>query len=74
MFKINGVHIKAKDDYLKFPRTKVTTTIRKEYYTEYKNLMDTIGVEYSKGFDMMIELLSEQPDMLEKFVDKCKRY
>lgn len=74
MFQIKGVTIKSKHDYLRFPRTKVTTTIRRDYYNEYKKLMDSIGVEYSKGFDMLIEQLSEHPDLLQEFIDKCKKY
>jgi hypothetical protein len=43
MFTINGKSIKSKYNYKIHPRTKVTTTIRTEYYNEYKNLMDKNG-------------------------------
>lgn len=74
MFNINGVYIRSKKDYRIHPRTKVTTTIRSEYYEEYKNLMNHINQEYCKGFDIMLELLSEDEELLEKFLNRVKRY
>lgn len=74
MFNINGVYIRSKKDYRIYPRTKVTTTIRSEYYEEYKNLMNHINQEYCKGFDVMLELLSEDEELLEKFVNRVKKY
>lgn len=74
MFKINGYEIKKGNEYLINPRTKVTTTIRTEYYNEYKKLMGAIGEEYCKGFDIMIELLSEDEDLLDEFVTRVKKY
>ena len=74
MFDINGYKVKDGTEYLKHPRTKITTTIRSEYYNEYKKLMKAIDVEYCKGFDIMIELLSEDEDLLDEFVSRAKRY
>lgn len=74
MFNINGYQIKEGNEYLKHPRTKVTTTIRSEYYTEYKKLMSAIGEEYCKGFDIMIELLSQNEELLDEFVSRVKKY
>ena len=74
MFNINGYQIKEGNEYLKHPRTKVTTTIRSEYYTEYKKLMNAIGEEYCKGFDIMIELLSQNEELLDEFVSRVKKY
>ena len=74
MFNINGKLIKNKIDYRTHPRTKVTTTIRSSYYNEYKNLMNHINQDYCKGFDIMIELLSEDEELLSKFIDKVKKY
>ena len=74
MFDINGYKVKDGTEYLKHSRTKITTTIRSEYYNEYKKLMKAIDVEYCKGFDIMIELLSEDEDLLDEFVSRAKRY
>lgn len=73
MFNINGIQIKEGNEYLQYPRTKVTTTIRKEYYEEYKKLMSLIGQEYSKGFDIMIEMLQDE-DLLQEFVHRVRNY
>lgn len=74
MFNINGIPIRTKQDYRIHPRTKVTTTIRSSYYNEYKNLMNCINQEYCKGFDIMIELLSEDEQLLNEFINRCKKY
>ena len=74
MFNINGLQIKEGTEYLQHPRTKVTTTIRNEYYNEYKKLMNAIGEEYCKGFDILIELLSDDEDLLNEFVKRVKKY
>lgn len=74
MFKIQGKTIRSKYDYKIHPRTKVTTTIRSSYYNEYKTLMNHINQDYCKGFDIMIELLSEDEDLLNRFINKVKKY
>lgn len=74
MFNINGYKIREGNEYLSNPRTKVTTTIRSDYYDEYKKLMQAIKEEYCKGFDIMIELLSEDEELLNKFISKVKKY
>lgn len=74
MFNINGYQIKEGNEYLKNPRTKVTTTIRSDYYNEYKKLMKAIDEEYCKGYDIMLELLSEDEDLLNEFILRVKKY
>jgi hypothetical protein len=74
LFNINGYRIKEGNEYLQHPRTKVTTTIRSDYYDEYKKLMNAVGEEYCKGFDIMLELLSEDEELLDKFILKVKKY
>lgn len=74
MFNINGYKIKEGNEYLKNPRTKVTTTIRKDYYEEYKKMMNAIDEEYCKGFDIMLQLLSENEELLNEFVHRVKKY
>ena len=72
MFNINGYNIKEGTEYLQHPRTKVTTTIRADYYTAYKKMMNSISEEYCKGFDIMLELLSEDEDLLDEFVEHLR--
>lgn len=74
MFNINGIQIKEGNEYLKHKRTKVTTTIRTEYYNEYKKLMNMIDQEYCKGFDIVLEMLSEDEDLLQEFVKRVRNY
>lgn len=72
-FEINGVEYTYKK-YLEFHRQKVTTTIRSEYYDSYKEMMDKLGKEYCKGWDVMLELLSEDKELLNKFVSRVQKY
>ena len=74
MFKINNIIVKFKDEYTQYPRTKVTTTIRTQYYNEYKKLMKSANQEYSKGFDIMIEMLGENEEYLKEFINRLKKY
>jgi hypothetical protein len=74
MFKINNTIVKFHDEYTKYPRTKVTSTIRTEYWNEYKKLMKSANQEYSKGFDIMIEMLGENENFLQEFVERLRKY
>ncbi|MEG2289614.1 MAG: hypothetical protein RSC24_06565 [Clostridium sp.] len=74
MFNYKGIVVKERKDYLENPRTKITTTIRTDYFKEYKNLMGNIDVEMCKGYDIMLELLSEDQELLERFINKVKQY
>lgn len=74
MFKINGVEFKFHDEYTKFPREKITTSVRKEYWEEYKSFMKSINEEYSRGFDIMIQMLGENQEFLNEFMERIKKY
>ncbi|MGL4571760.1 MAG: hypothetical protein ACRCVJ_11925 [Clostridium sp.] len=74
MFNYNGIIVREKSDYLKNPRTKVTTTIRADYYEEYKNLMQAINVDMCKGYDIMLKLLSEDQELFKKYIELVKKY
>lgn len=74
MFKINNTIVKFHDEYTQFSRTKVTTSIRSEYYDEYKKLMKSLNEEYSRGFDIMIEMLGENEDFLKEFANRLRKY
>ena len=74
MFKINNTMVKFHKDYTKFPRTKVTTSIRSEYYKEYQTLIDSMKEDYCRGFDIMIEMLGENQEYLNEFIKRLKEY
>jgi hypothetical protein len=74
MFKINNTIVKFRDEYTLHPRSKVTTTIRTQYYDEYKKLMKSANQEYSKGFDVMIEMLGENEQFLQEFIHRLSKY
>lgn len=74
MFNYKGIIVKEKNDYLENPRTKITTTIRSDYYDEYKKLMKALDKEMCKGYDIMLELMSEDDELLEKFISRIKKY
>ena len=74
MFNINGYQVRSKSDYLKNPRTKITTTIRSDYWESYKSMMDSVGMEYCKGIDIMLEMLSEDENRLDEFITRTRKY
>ena len=74
MFKINNTVVKFHKEYTNFPRTKVTTSIRTEYYDEYKKLIDSMKEDYCRGFDIMIEMLGENEEYLNEFIKRLKAY
>lgn len=74
MFNYRGIIVKERKDYLEKPRTKVTTTIRSDYFDSYKELMNNIDVDMCKGYDIMLELLSEDQELLKEFVNRVRNY
>lgn len=74
MFKINNSVIKFHKEYTQYPRTKITTTIRTEYLEEYKKLIDSLNEEYSRGYDIMIEMLGENESYLNDFIKRLQQY
>lgn len=73
MFKINGYEIKDGKEYLEFPRSKITTTIRTQYLEEYQKLMKSLNRDYCKGYDILIEML-DNDEFLAEFIDRVKKY
>ena len=72
---INGILVKYKDDYLrKGIRQRVNSTMRKDLFDEYKELMDNLNKPMSIGFDCFIELLQEDEVLLETFVKRILKY
>ena len=74
MFEYKGIIVKERKDYLTNPRSKVTTTIRTDYFEAYKEMMSAIDVEMCKGYDILLEMLSEDKAMLDTFLDKVRKY
>lgn len=75
-FIINGQVLKEKDDYLsKGDRSRLNSTMRTDLYRDYSLLMKYHVREHmSVGFDVLIEMLQDNPKMLEEFIDRCKKY
>jgi len=75
-FIINGQVIKEGDDYLsKGERSRLNSTMRTDLYKDFSALMKYHVREHrSIGFDVLIEMLQDNPDMLREFITRCKRY
>lgn len=75
-FIINGQVLKEKDDYLsKGSRSRLNSTMRSDLYKDFSLLMKHHVREHmSVGFDVLIEMLQDNPDMLQDFINRCKKY
>lgn len=71
-YKIGNVIIKDRE-YRQFKTSQVTTNIHSEYLTSYKELMKTLNKPMSAGFSCMLDLLLNDQEILDKFVDNMKR-
>lgn len=73
-FKIGNYEIRDGKSYLQFPRSKVTTTIRSQYLEEFQKLMKSLNRDYCKGYDILIEMLGENEEFLEEFIERVRKY
>lgn len=74
-FILNGIEIREKDDYLsKGARRRVHSSMREDLYKDFSNLCKYIDEPMSVGFDVMIEMLQEDEELLNQFIDRCKKY
>lgn len=74
-FVVNGQVIKESNDYLsKGARRRIHSSMREDLYQDFSNLMKYINRPMSIGFDVLIEMLQDNPDMLQEFITRCKRY
>lgn len=72
---INGILVRYKDEYLnKGVRQRLNSTMRKDLFNEYKELMDNLNKPMSIGFDCFIELLQQDEVLLESFAKKVLKY
>lgn len=69
--KIGNVFVKDRE-YRNFKTLQITTNIHSEYLKSYKELMKTLNKPMSAGFSCMLELLLNDQDILDKFVDNMK--
>lgn len=70
-YKIGNVIVKDRE-YRQFKTTQVTTNIHSEYLKSYKELMKTLNKPMSAGFSCMLDILLNDQDTLDKFVDLMK--
>ena len=71
-YKIGNIIVKDRE-YRNFKTTQITTNIHSEYLKSYKELMKTLNKPMSAGFSCMLELLLNDQEILDKFVDNMKR-
>ena len=70
-YKIGNIVVKDRE-YKQFKTTQVTTNIHSEYLKSYKELMQTLNKPMSAGFSCMLELLLNDQEILDKFVDNMR--
>lgn len=75
-FVINGQVIQETGDYLsKGERSRLNSTMRIDLHKDFSALMKYHVREHmSVGFDVLIEMLQDNPDMLNEFITRCKKY
>ena len=70
-YKIGNIVVKDRE-YRQFKTTQITTNIHSEYLKSYKELMQTLNKPMSAGFSCMLELLLNDQEILDKFVDNMR--
>lgn len=75
-FVINGQVIQETGDYLsKGERSRLNSTMRTDLHKDFSALMKYHVREHmSVGFDVLVEMLQDNPDMLQEFIDRVKKY
>lgn len=69
------LHIKSKYDYLKRgSRANVHTKIRRDLYLDFTNICRELNEPTSKGFDVVLEMILKNEDLLNEFRKKIKLY
>lgn len=72
-YNIRGIHIKSKNDYQKFRRKVVTTSIREDLYRDFEELCNELNQPKTKAFDILLTMLKDSEN-LQVFVDKLQTY
>lgn len=74
-FKINGIVIKEKQDYLqKGSRSRIDSTMRTDLKKDIMNLSKYMDKSLSVMLDVWVEMLQDDEDLLQMFIDNCKQY
>lgn len=74
-FKINGIVIKEKQDYLKKgSRSRIDSTMRTDLKKDIMNLSKYMDKSLSVMLDVWVEMLQDDEDLLQMFIDNCKQY
>lgn len=74
-FKINGLTIKSKDDYLsKGVRDRFETTMRKDLKDDIVDLMKHLNRPLSVAVDVFVEMLLEDEELVNDFVSRVRSY
>ena len=74
-FKINGIVIKEKQDYLKKgSRSRIDSTMRTDLKKDIMNLSKYMDKFLSVMLDVWVEMLQDDEDLLQMFIDNCKQY
>ena len=74
-FILNGQVIKEANDYLsKGARRRIHSSMRVDLYQDLSNLMKYINHPMSVGFDVLVEMLQEDEELLKEFIDRVKKY
>lgn len=74
-FNINNILVNSKIDYLeKGTRVRVNSTMRKDLAKDFKGLMKKLKRPQSIAFDVLIEMLKEDEDLLKEFIHRILDY
>lgn len=71
-YKIGNIIVKDRE-YRNFKTTQITTNIHSEYLKSYREVMKTLNKPMSAGFSCMLELLLNDQEVFDKFIDNMKR-
>lgn len=74
-FVLNGVTIKLRDDYLaKGERGRLNLSVRKDIKDDIIKLSKHINRPVSVMFDVWVEMLQDNPELLQEFLLRVKKY
>lgn len=65
---------KSKNDYQKFPRSDVHTTIRKDLYKKLKSIALDVDQHSTKCLDIIIEMILKDEKLLSEFKNRVRAY
>jgi hypothetical protein len=60
-------------DYLEHDRVDIYTSIRKDYYKDFKQMYTDLKVPRTKCLDILVELLYDD-EIMERFLKRLREY